>query len=485
MAEMRELAEIALSTAKKAGASYADIRITRNLDQTIQARDRLIGGGSDRETYGFGVRTIVNGTWGFASSPDVTPEEIRRITLLSVEVGRASSLSKNEDVKLAPVPAYVDKWSTPIKIDPFKVPLTQKYDLLLSINERLLKQPGIVRATSNFNFVYEWKYFASSEGSFIEQEVYRTFRGYSAIASVNGVVKTRNYFVEPKAAGYEIVDAKDMLDNTERVAAEAVAHAKAKRVQPGHYDLVLKPSHAVLTVHEIVAHATELDRIVGYEANYAGTSFVTLDKIGKLKYGSKLFNVTADRTMPGGLATIGYDDDGVKSQRWPLIREGILVGVQTNRETAHYIGEKESRGCTFANHWRNFPFLRMPNVTVEPNMAEDAPTPDEIIADTKNGILIDGTGSFSIDQQRYNGQFGGDAFWEIKDGKITGNLADVTYQLITTDFWGNLDAVAGQKYWEAYGLGGDAKGQPIQTNYPTHGASWMRIRNVNVGGAQL
>jgi TldD protein len=250
----------------------------------------------------------------------------------------------------------------------------------------------------------------------------------------------------------------------------------------GMKDVILTPSHAMLTIHEIVAHATELDRIMGYEANYAGTSFVKVSDLGKLKYGSKIFNVTADRTIPGGVATIGYDDDGVKTQEWPIVREGILVGLQTNRESAHFIGEKESRGCTAANSWRDYPFLRMPNVHVDAGPA-GSPSPEEMIADTKDGVLIDGRGSYSIDQQRYNGQFGGNAFWEIKNGKKTRMVTNVTYNAITTDFWGNLDAISGKESWEMHGTGGDAKGQPTQTNSISHGSPYLRIRKILVGAA--
>ena len=286
----------------------------------------------------------------------------------------------------------------------------------------------------------------------------------------------------PGTGGWEIAEAAGLVENAERIAAEAVEYCTAKPVDMGLKDLVLTPSHAMLTIHEIVAHATELDRILGYEANYAGTSFVKISDLGKLKYGSKLFNVTADRTIPKGVATVGYDDDGVKTQEWPLVREGILVGLQTNRESAHFIGEKSSRGCTSANSWRDYPFLRMPNVHVDAGPA-GSPTPEELIADTKDGVMIDGRGSYSIDQQRYNGQFGGNAFWEIKNGKRTRMVTNVTYNAITTDFWGNLDALSGKESWQMFGTGGDAKGQPTQTNSISHGSPWLRIRRIMVGAA--
>jgi TldD protein len=305
---------------------------------------------------------------------------------------------------------------------------------------------------------------------------------FNVTARKDDVVRTRTFVGLPKTGGWEVAEAAQMIEEADRIAAEAVEFAAAKPIDMGVKDLVLTPSHAMLTIHEIVAHATELDRVMGYEANYAGTSFVKIADIGKLKYGSKLFNVTADRTMPGGLATIGYDDDGVKTTQFPIIREGILVGLQTNREMAHYINEKESRGCTSASSWRDYPFLRMPNVHVEPGGA-GSPTPEELIADTKDGVLIDGRGSYSIDQQRYNGQFGGNAFWEIKNGKKTRMVSNVTYNAITTDFWGALDAVCGRESWQMFGTGGDAKGQPTQTNSISHGSPWLRIRKMLVGAA--
>jgi len=245
---------------------------------------------------------------------------------------------------------------------------------------------------------------------------------------------------------------------------------------------VLTPAHAMLTIHEIIGHPTELDRVMGYEANYAGTSFIRLEDVGSLKYGSEHFNVTADRNKRFGMGTTGFDDDGVKTTEFPIVRDGILVGLQTNRETAHFMGDDASLGCTGAGSWRDYPFLRMPNVHVDAG-PPGSPTPEEMIADVKNGVLIDGRGSYSIDQQRYNGQFGGNAFWEIKDGKVVGPASDVTYNAITTDFWGNLDAVSGPEHWEMHGTGGDAKGQPVQTNSISHGSPWLLIRDIMVGGA--
>ena len=482
------LSDIALGEARRLGCSYADVRFTRNIRDSVAVRDRIVtdsfgfGGRGRDESAGYGVRVIHGGVWGFASSPTVSEGDIRRTTRIAADVARASAIAKKTDVRLTPVEPYIDYWAVPIEKDPFDVPLDEKIDVLLAINEAVLAHKDIIRVQSSMSFDYEWKYLATSEGSYVEQEIWRTAPAFTATARRDGRVKSRTFIVPPKTAGYEVVERGRMLENAARIADEAAAHCAAPPVGTGARDLILTPSHAMLTIHEIVAHPTELDRVVGYEANYAGTSFITLDDVGKLRMGSKLFNVTADRTIEGGMCTVGYDDDGVKTTSWPLVREGILVGLQTNRETAHLMGQTHSTGCTFATSWRNVPFLRMPNVHVEAG-PPGSPTPDEIIADTKDGILIDGRGSYSIDQQRYNGQFGGDAFFEIKNGAITGMVSDVTYNAITSEFWGRLDALSGPESWEMYGTTGDAKGQPVQINHPSHGAPTCRIRGVQVGAA--
>jgi TldD protein len=507
------LGDAALAEAKRLGCSYADVRFTRRTNASVTAtggnrdfegfggfggggrggrgggrggRGGVGGfGGSDdggSGAAGFGVRVIHSGVWGFASSPMVSEEEIRRITQIATELARASAIAKTRDVRLAPVASSVDYWVTPVRTDPLKMPRDEKQGFVQSIVDTALKTKDVTNVSASVQIEHEWKYFASSDGSYIEQEAWSTSPSFTVTAHRNGETRARTYTGEMMTGGWEVVERAAMLENAERIAAEAVEFCTAKPVEMGIKDLILTPSHAMLTIHEIVGHATELDRILGYEANYAGTSFIKVSDLGKLKYGSKLFNVTADRNIPGGVGTIGYDDDGVKTQQWPIVREGILVGLQTNREMAHLIGEKESRGCTSANSWRDYPFLRMPNVHVDAGPA-GSPTPEELIADTKDGVLIDGRGSYSIDQQRYNGQFGGNAFWEIKNGKKTRMVSNVTYNAITTDFWGNLDAITGPESWRLFGTGGDAKGQPTQTNSISHGSPWLRIRKIMVGAA--
>ena len=321
---------------------------------------------------------IHSGVWGFASSPIVTEDEIRRITRMASEVAKASAIAKKVDVRLAPVPAYTDYWVTPMEKDPAKVPQADKQALVQKVVDIAAANKEVLTVNASISLSHEWKYFASSEGSYIEQEIYTTTPNFTVTARKNGETRSRTFTGVPGTGGWEIAEAAGMVEAAERIAAEAVEYCTAKPVEMGMKDLILTPSHAMLTIHEIVAHATELDRIMGYEANYAGTSFVKVSDLGKLKYGSKLFNVTADRTIRNGVATIGYDDDGVKTQEWPIVRDGILVGLQTNRESAHFIGEKTSRGCTSANSWRDYPFLRMPNVHVDAGPGGFAdPRPDD------------------------------------------------------------------------------------------------------------
>ncbi len=513
------LADIALDECRRAGCSYYDIRFTRTLALpgvsasagSAPARGGFGGRGGGRggaggrggggfggrgggqagppndpdgtpRAAGFGVRVIHGGVWGFASSPIVTEDEIRRIARLAIEVARASAIAKKFDVRLAPVQAYQTYWRTEMAMDPTTMSETDKQSALQSVVDLAVKQTDVVAANASASFNTEWKYFASSEGSYIEQDLLSTSANFTVTSRRGERTATRSLGIPGGMGGWELVEADRMRSNVDRLVEEAHELAAATPITPGIKDLILAPSHMALTIHEIIAHATELDRIVGYEANYAGTSFVKVGDIGSLKYGSPLLNVTGDKVKPGGRATVGYDDDGVKTTVFPMIREGILVGVSSNRETAHYINDKESRGCTQASSWRDYPFLRMPNVHIDPGPA-GSPTPEDMIADTKDGVLIEGSGSFSIDQQRYNGQFGGQAFWEIKNGKKVRAVTNVTYNAITTDFFASLDAVSGPESWQQFGVGGDAKGQPTQGQAVSHGSPWLRVRRIMVGAA--
>lgn len=486
---LEKLGDVALREAKKLKATYCDIRITRYRDQSVSARltpERGTGktlevpGIADTESFGFGIRVIVDGAWGFAASPVVTPAEIARVAGEAVTVAKASASVKSRPVVLAPVKAYTERWQSPFEKNPFDVAIEEKLELLLTAGREVKRQSKVFSAGGRLVFRSEDKYFASSEGSSIQQLIIYSFGGLSATAVdlTNRKSKMRNYEPTPVSAGYEFVPQMNFKENAQRIREEVVEHLAAPPVKPGRYDLVLLPSHLFLTIHESIGHSTELDRALGYEANFAGTSFLTLDKLGKERIGSLMINFYGDRTTPRGLATVAYDDDGVKTMKFPIVSKGIFVGYQTIRDQTHLVGETQSKGCCYADSWSSVPFQRMPNVSMEPG--SDETTLESLISGVENGILIDGRGSYSIDQQRYNFQFGGDAFYEIKGGKKRGMLSQVAYQSRTTDFWQACDGSAGPAYWQLFGSPNDGKGEPIQINGVSHGCSPSRFRSINV-----
>jgi len=435
---------------------------------------------SNNENFGFGVRVIVDGTWGFAASNVVTKEEVVKVAKAAVKIARANRGIQKEPVQLAAVPSYTETWNTPVKSNPFDVPVADKVALLLGLNEEAMKVKGVSFCSSFMQMANEHKYFASTVGSRIEQDLTRMYPSFT-VTSVNketGKLESRNSLTEPIGKGYECVNQKVLIEDVRSAGEEAVMKHTAKSVEPGKRDLILHPTNLWLTIHESVGHPTELDRALGYEANYAGTSFLTTDKLGKLKFGSDIVNVVADKTQDGGLATCGFDDDGVKTKEWHLIKDGVFVDYQTTRDQAHLIGQKESDGCCYADNWSSIPFQRMPNVSLRPGTKKLSLA--DLIADTEDAILIKGRGSWSIDHQRYNFQFGGQTFWEIKKGKLTQMLRDVAYQATTTEFWNSCDAICSE---EEYYLGGsfsDGKGEPGQSNSVSHGACPSRFRKVNV-----
>ena len=487
--ELESLGGVALAEAKKLKATYCDIRIIRYRRQFVTVRlnpERGTGKTlevpniADGGSFGFGVRVIADGCWGFAASPIVTKAEIARITGEAVTVARANAVLKQRPVQLAPVKAYRDRWQTPYEKDPFAVSIEEKLELIRTAAAAAKKDKRVFSAGCNLAFSSEDKYFASSEGSSIQQLNIQTSAQVNATAVDTGkaLSKSRRYVPPPVTAGYEFVPIMNLVENASRVREEVIEHLGAPAVTAGKKDLVLLPNHLWLTIHESLGHSTELDRALGYEANYAGTSFLTTDKLGKARIGSDIVNVWGDRTTDRGLATTGYDDDGVKATKFPIIEKGIFKHYQTIRDQAHLIGEKESRGCCFADNWSSVPFQRMPNVWLEPGKATTSL--DDLIGGIEDGILIDGDGSFSIDQQRYNFQFGGDAFWAIKKGKRAGMVSQVAYQSRTTDFWQACDAIAGPAYWQQWGATNDGKGEPPQSNSVSHGCSPARFRQINV-----
>src|SRR5262245_22055993 len=475
-----ELVGRALGTAKKAGATYADCRLVRRRNESLQTREDHITAVGFRESYGVGVRVIADGAWGFAASARVDGREAERIARQAVEMASATARSVKEPVVLAPTKIYVDVWQTPLTKDPFKIPLEDKADLLLAINRAALGVKGVKFVNSSYVGQGEWKLLATSEGACIEQDITRLWPTYTVtvVDTGTGKFQTRNHGFPPVQGGWELVESSTLLADAPRIADEAVQKMGAKSVEPGKRDVILDPTHLWLTIHESVGHPTELDRALGFEANYAGTSFATPDKLGKLSYGSPLMNIVADKTDLPGLATCGYDDDGVKTQKWDLVKEGRLVGYQTTRDQAAFIGEKESRGACYAQDFKSFPFQRMPNVSLAPGSKDIGV--NDIIAATDDGVYIIGNGSWSIDHQRYNFQFGGQIFYEVKKGKIVGMLKDVAYQASTLDFWHSLDMLGGTREWRMGGSMGDGKGEPPQGNSVSHGCPPARFRGVNV-----
>jgi TldD protein len=490
-ATLSSLADVALSQAKKLGASYADIRINRYHSQDVGLRStpdiatgklNHVPSVSEGQSFGFGVRVIVNGTWGFAASPMVIKDEIARVAAEAVAVAKANSRLQKMPVQLAPTHAYVEKWTAPFRQDPFAVPIPEKLSLLEKANNEVKAVPKVFASASDIRASSEDKFFASSEGSRIQQYILRTSSAVRAEANdvQTGVSRTRYYERPPETRGYECVLQADLAGQGRRIGEEVVEHLSAPPVLPGKKDLVLMPSHLCLTIHESVGHSTELDRALGYEANFAGTSFLAPPEkmMGKFRMGSGLMNIVGDRTLPGGLSTVGYDDDGVKTTSFDIVKNGIFMHYQTIRDQAHLIGEKESRGCCYADSFDSIPFQRIPNVWLKPS--ETPVTLDDLIAGVDDGILIDGLGSWSIDHQRYNFQFGGDAFWEIKGGKKGRMISRVAYQSRTPDFWAALDGLADQRFWQNYGLESDGKGEPQQINAMSHGCSPSRFRQINV-----
>ncbi len=474
------LADIALSTARRLGATYADIRINRYRIEAISTREKQVQNVSRSQNFGFGVRVLFKGTWGFASSREVTPEEVQRITRQAMDIARANSVYQRKRIALAPARKVVAKWKSSFEKDPFNVGIDDKIQFLLKLNEGALKTQGVSFVTSSMGFVNEQKFYASTDGSRIEQYIIRANPNFNvtAVNRTTGDFQSRSSLGGPQGLGYEYMEKYPWMKEAESAGQDAVAKLQAKPIEPGKYDLVLHPSHLWLTIHESVGHPTELDRSLWWEANYAGTSFLTRDKIGKLQFGSKIVNFIADRTQRGGLATIGYDDEGVPGQQWHLIKNGLFVDWQTTRDLASMSPKKKSYGCLHADSWGSVSFPRMPNVSLQPGTENKSL--DDLVAGVDKGILIYGNGSYSIDQQRYNFQFGGQTFWEIKNGRVGSMVKDVAYQSRTTDFWNSCDALGGVGTYELGGSFNDGKGEPGQSNTVSHGCPVARFRQVNV-----
>ena len=490
-ASVKELLMEALNAARLAGAGYADARIQRSRNNIVSTRERQITNVVDTDTMGVGVRALVDGTWGFAATRDLTRDGVARAAREATAIAKANRVARDRAVELAPAPAVPNgAWQADFKVDPFTIPVEQKVALLLAANDGALKVPGIRFVNSSLFFAKEEKNYANTDGTVTVQTLVRTGVPFSAtaIAPDNSDFQARGAVVAPMGRGWEYVLEQDLVGNAPKWATEAVEKLNAKSVEVGKYDLILHPSNLWLTIHESVAHPTELDRAMGYEANYAGTSFVSPPEkmLGQLKYGPEFLNVQGDRSQPGSLSAIGWDDDGVKPDEFLIVKNGMLNDYQTTREQAAWLSwwyQKQgqpvrSHGCSYAQSWADVQFQRMPNVSLLPG--EQDIGWDEMIAATDRGIAIVGDGSFSIDQQRYNAQFGGQVFYEVRGGKIVGQLKDVAYQIRTPDFWNSVDMIGGRRSYMLGGAFNDGKGQPSQSNAVSHGCVPTRFRGVNI-----
>ncbi|OGL43239.1 MAG: hypothetical protein A2161_09595, partial [Candidatus Schekmanbacteria bacterium RBG_13_48_7] len=474
---MKELLLFAVDELKRQGADYGDIRIGFYRKQYLSTRNKVVTTLSDDEDSGMGIRAFKDGAWGFVSSPFLTRDEAAKIVKRALEIARASAATCPQPLKLASLKTYEDTWQVPFKEDPFSVKNNEKVELLLELNAEMLKVPGIAQVVSDMRFSREHKLFANTIGTVTDQLLMRAYVTYMATAVGPEGFESRNYHDIPVNKGYEHVREAPLMANARRVAEEAVAILKAPDCPEGVRDLVLLPNHTCLVIHETIGHATELDRVMGWEADFAGTSFATPEKLKKFRYGSEIFNVIADRTRPHGRATVKYDDEGVLTGSWYIIKDGILNDYSTTLSTANLIGAEESHGCSFADSWYNVPILRMPNVSIEPG-PPGSPSLDDLIASTDDGILIDGRGSFSIDHQRINFQFGGDCCREIKNGKPGRILRRTTYQSHNPEFWSSVDAICSPEEWQMHGVVNCGKGQPLQIAQLTHGSAPLRVKKV-------
>ena len=485
---LSELADAALSQASAAGATHADLRVERIVGQSLALRDGVVTTAADTLTLGLAVRVIVDGTWGFASHTTLTTDSAADAARRAVEVAGALRRLNTEPIVRAPEPVHADAvWVSDYDIDPLAVPIKDKLDVLEEWSQRLLASDPVDHVQAHCTQVRECKFYADLAGTTTRQQRVRILPRLTATAvdRAEGGFETMRTLAPPSGRGWEYLFGVgcDLEAEIEDLPGQLAEKVKSPSVEPGRYDLVIDPSNLWLTIHESVGHATEYDRAIGYEAAYAGTSFATPDKLGSLRYGSPLMHVTGDRTVQHGLATIGYDDDGVQTQQWDLVRGGMLVGYQLDRTFAPRLGLDRSNGCAYADSPHHVPIQRMANVSLQPDPVVDRST-EELISGVERGIYVVGDKSWSIDMQRYNFQFTGQRFYRITNGKLDGQLRDVAYQATTTDFWGSLDALGGASSWRLGGAMNCGKAQPGQIAPVSHGCPPALFRGVNVLNVQ-
>jgi TldD protein len=480
---MRDLAIKALNIAQQLGASYADVRVMERTGEGIEVKNGRVEGVSSNISSGFNVRVIVNGAWGFASSARMDDAEAERVAQQAIQIARASALVAGDPVRLSPLPPQKGSYRTPMRIDPFSVPLNQKVQLLLDADSAMRSVKGIALTNGNMEYSREHKLFMSTEGSEIEQELFDTGAAISASAvdPESSEIQTRSYpnsfGRQAGTAGYEFIEAMQLTDHAVRIGEEAVQLLTAPQCPSGIMTVILDGPQVALQVHESCGHPIELDRVLGMEAGFVGKSFLTTDKLNSgFRYGSDVVNIIADATTPGALGTFGWDDEGVPAQSTPIVTNGIFSGYLMSRDTAPLLG-LSSNGCVRADNWNRLPMIRMTNVSLQPGTWKLP----ELIADTDDGIYMSINKSWSIDDRRLNFQFGVEMAYEIKNGKLGQILKNATYTGITPQFWGSCDAICGRDEWTVWGTPNCGKGEPMQTMRTGHGAAPARFRNVQVG----
>ena len=478
---LERLADAALSVAKARGATHADFRIERLRNQAIVARDRELQTSVEGETVGFSVRVVANGAWGFAAGIDLTTDAVASVANRAVEVAESLAPLNSEPVMLADEPVYTDTFVSSYEIDPFAVPEEEKIRFLLALNDRVLDSKMVDRVTSYVMLAREQKYFASLAGSRITQQRVRVKGDLTAVRidKATGAFETMGTASPPAGRGWEyFTKVYDFAKEAGEIPALLEQKMTSPSIKAGRYDLVIDPTNLWLTIHESIGHSTELDRVLGYEANYAGTSFATMDKLNTLQFGAPMMHVTGDRQLPHGLSTVGYDDEGVAAQTWDIIRDGVLVGYQLDRQMARMRGFGRSNGCAFADQAGRVPLQRMPNVSL--SASAKPTTVDDLLAGIDEGLYIVGDNSWSIDMQRYNFQFTGQKVFQIRSGKVVGQVKDVAYQSTTTDFWNAMEAVGGPSTYVLGGAFNCGKGQPGQIAPVTHGCPAALFRQINI-----
>ena len=484
---MQDYAAWALEAVAAPGVRYADVRVVEEAHRALSTKNGKLGHISDLESLGIGIRVLRNGAWGFAATDDMSREGVIAAGRHAVAIAAASARVKREDSVLAPEPAHQAVWHSPCAIDPFTIGVEQQVDLLLAVDAELRAVKGVTLAEADMDFRRQRQLFVSTAGAKIEQTRVLSGAGYAATSFGESEIQRRSYpnsfGGQFQLQGYELIGSLKLLENARRVGEEAVALHRAAQCPQLTGTLILDSSQLGLQIHESIGHPIELDRVLGSEANFAGMSFLTLDKLGRLRYGSPLVNVVADARLEHGpgLGTFAFDDEGVAAQCTDIIRGGEFTGYISSRETAASIGQNRSNGCMRAESWNRIPLIRMTNISILPGATPLSP--EELIADTEQGVYMETNRSWSIDDKRYNFQFGCEIGWEIQNGKRARMLKNPSYSGITTEFWNSLDAICSREHWTLWGTPNCGKGQPQQTMGTGHGAAPARFRNVKIGTA--